>query len=59
MARAVNEFEIKKRGRRASEGETTRIRLSRTFTAMISEYGGQLMTQNSSETNTSVWDLWQ
>ena len=36
----MNEFEMKKRGRRASEGETTRIRLSRAFTSLISEYGG-------------------
>lgn len=36
----MNEFEMKKRGRRASEGETTRIRLSRTFTSLVSEYGG-------------------
>ena len=36
----MNEFEMKKRGRRASEGETTRIRLSRTFTSLVSEHGG-------------------
>ena len=36
----MNEFEMKKRGRRAYEGETTRIRLPRTFTALVSEQGG-------------------
>jgi len=36
----MNEFEMKKRGRRASEGETTRIRLSRTFTSLVTEHGG-------------------
>ncbi|RMX36564.1 hypothetical protein pdam_00017176 [Pocillopora damicornis] len=36
----MNEFEMKKRGRRAHEGETTRIRLPRTFTALVSEQGG-------------------
>ena len=35
----MNEFEMKKRGRRAHEGETTRIRIPRTFTALISEHG--------------------
>ena len=36
----MNEFEMKKRGRRAHEGETTRICLPRTFTALVSEQGG-------------------
>ena len=36
----MNEFEMKKRGRRAYEGETTRIRLPRTFAALVSEQGG-------------------
>lgn len=36
----MNEFEMKKRGRRASEGETTRIRLSRAFTSLVSDHGG-------------------
>ena len=36
----MNEFEMKKRGRRAHEGEKTRIRLPRTFTALVSEQGG-------------------
>lgn len=35
----MNDFEMKKRGRRASEGETTRIRLSRAFTTLVSEHG--------------------
>ena len=36
----MNEFELKKRGRRAYEGDTTRIRLPRSFTVLISEHGG-------------------
>lgn len=36
----MNEFELKKRGRRAYEGEITRIRLPRSFTVLISEHGG-------------------
>ena len=36
----MNEFEIKKRGRRAFEGEATRLRLPRAFTTLISEHGG-------------------
>ena len=36
----MNEFEIKKRGRRAFEGQTTRLRLPRTLTALISEHRG-------------------
>ena len=36
----MNEFELKKRGRRAHEGDTTRIRLPRSFTVLISEHGG-------------------
>ena len=35
----MNEFEMKKRGRRAFEGETTRIRTPRTFAALVSEHG--------------------
>ena len=31
----INEFEMKKRGRRAFDGEVTRLRLPRAFTAMI------------------------
>ena len=34
----MNEFEIKKRGRRAFEGETTRIRIPRAFATLVSEY---------------------
>lgn len=34
----MNEFEMKKRGRRAFEGETTRIRIPRAFTTLVSEY---------------------
>ena len=36
----MNDFEMKKRGRRASEGGTTRLRLPRSLTALISEYRG-------------------
>ena len=36
----MNEFEMKKRGRRASEGKTTRIRLSRAFTSLVPDHGG-------------------
>ena len=36
----MNEFEMKKRGRRAFEDQTTRLRLPRTLTALISEYRG-------------------
>lgn len=35
----MNEFEMKKRGRRAFEGETTRIRIPRTFATLVSERG--------------------
>ena len=35
----MNEFEMKKRGRRAYEGEATRLRLPRAFTALISDHG--------------------
>lgn len=35
----MNEFEMKKRGRRAFEGETTRIRIPRAFATLVSEYG--------------------
>lgn len=34
----MNEFEMKKRGRRAFEGETTRIRIPRAFATLVSEY---------------------
>lgn len=34
----MNEFEMKKRGRRAFEGETTRIRVPRAFATLVSEY---------------------
>lgn len=34
----MNEFEMKKRGRRAFEGETTRIRIPRAFASLVSEY---------------------
>ena len=33
----MNEFEMKKRGRRAFEGEATRLRLPRAFTALVSD----------------------
>ena len=36
----MNEFEMKKRGRRAFDGETTRIRIPRTFATLVSEHGG-------------------
>lgn len=36
----MNDFEMKKRGRRAFEGGTTRLRLPRSLTALISEYRG-------------------
>ena len=36
----MNDFEMKKRGRRAFEGGTTRLRLPRTLTALISEFRG-------------------
>ena len=35
----MNEFEMKKRGRRAFEGEATRLRLPRAFTALVSDHG--------------------
>ena len=35
----MNEFEMKKRGRRAFEGEATRLRLPRAFTALIADHG--------------------
>ena len=35
----MNEFEMKKRRRRAFEGETTRLRLPRAFTALITDHG--------------------
>lgn len=41
----MNEFEMKKRGRRAHEGETTRIRIPRTFTALISEHGAPYLAR--------------
>ncbi|XP_022802762.1 heat shock 70 kDa protein 12A-like isoform X1 [Stylophora pistillata] len=41
----MNEFEMKKRGRRAYEGEATRIRLPRTFTALVSEQGGPYLAR--------------
>lgn len=34
------EFEMKKRGRRAFDGETTRIRIPRAFATLVSEQGG-------------------
>ena len=42
----MNEFEMKKRGRRAFEGETTRLRLPRVLTALISDHGGPALTIN-------------
>ena len=35
----MNEFEMKKRGRRAFEGEATRLRLPRSFTELIADHG--------------------
>ena len=37
----MKDFEMKKRGRRALEGETTRIRLPGSFTKLVSEHGGR------------------
>ena len=36
----TNEFEMKKRGRRAYEDETTRIHPPRTYAALVSEQDG-------------------
>lgn len=43
----MNDFEMKKRGRRALEGETTRIRLSRAFTTLVQEHGGRDLAERS------------
>lgn len=42
----MNEFEMKKRGRRAFKGEMTRLRLPRTFATLISEHRGPAVKVN-------------
>lgn len=47
----MNEFEMKKRGRRAFQGETTRLRLPRAFTALISDQDGSNLARRSASSH--------